>query len=449
MTALVWFRTDLRLTDNPALHAALAENSSVILLYLHDTAQTPALGSASKWWLKHSLHALEKDIAAQGGQLSFAIGDAQKLLPQLVQQHGIKKIYWNRQYDPYAIGRDTQLKKSFSKQGIEVQTFNSTLLHEPWEITTKEGAPCKVFTPFWKNCLAKGAPAKPLEKPKHIKTLAVKGNSLNELNLYPLPHQPDWARNFHTHWHVGEEGAWRTLLYFFKNGLAGYKEKRNRPDLAHTSRLSPHMRWGEISPRQIWWALQAYAATHELPAEDINNFLSEIGWREFSYHLLYHHPHMQTVPLQEKFNHFPWATDYAQNLRAWQQGNTGVPLVDAGMRELWHTGTMHNRVRMVAASFLVKNLLIPWQEGEKWFWDTLLDADPANNPASWQWVAGCGADAAPYFRIFNPLLQAEKFDPNGSYRAKWLSPADLARKPIIDFSQSRTAALNALAAIRK
>ncbi|MGB0695239.1 MAG: cryptochrome/photolyase family protein [Rhodospirillaceae bacterium] len=418
---LMWFRRDLRLADNPALCAALEaaahSNRPLLCCYLLDQSEARALGGASLWWLHHSLTALEQDLVQRGGHLILRRGDPAQLLPTLITETGASALYLNQPIGPGAeTARDLSLYQTLSAQGIGVHRFNGTLLHRPDSLRTKSGTPFKVFTPFWKTLRATLDPGPVKPAPDKIPSLAEDQIPASEaLEAWGLlPTKPDWAGGLRDSWNPGEQGAMARLHQFLDGPVQGYKEQRNRPDLEATSRLSPHLRFGEISPRQIWTA-----AINQPPSQDLETFLSEVAWREFSHHLLAQSPEMATQPIRAQFAAFPWRED-PEGLSRWQRGQTGYPIVDAGMRELWSTGWMHNRVRMIVASFLVKNLLIPWQAGEAWFWDTLVDACPANNTASWQWVAGCGADAAPYFRIFNPVLQGEKFDPQGAYVRRWV-----------------------------
>jgi deoxyribodipyrimidine photo-lyase len=469
MTTIVWFRQDLRTHDNPAL-AAAAERGRVLPLFILDNenSQYPwALGGASRWWLHHSLSSLEEDL----GYLALFKGDPRGILPTIIKQVGAKAVYWNRCYEPFAIERDSDLKASLQKQGVEVQSFNGSLLHEPWEVKTGNGDSYKVFTPYWRACLSK-----PIQAPLPRPTLTIcrskpASEDLKDWSL--LPTKPDWAAGWKNLWQPGEAGARARLDEFAKNGLSGYREMRERPDKHGSSRLSPHLHWGEISPRQIAARL-ASEEKHQLKREGATKFMSEIGWREFAYQLIYNYPALPEQNWRKKFDAYPWR-ESTDDLKAWQQGRTGYPFVDAGMRELWHTGWMHNRVRMITASFLVKHLRIDWRLGEAWFWDTLLDADLANNAAGWQWVAGSGADASPYFRIFNPIAQGHKFDPNGDYVRRWCP--ELARlsnekihapfeadsgilaqagitlgktypRPIVDHDQARRAALDGYNRVR-
>ena len=421
MTTIVWFRQDLRTIDNPALAAAAARGRILPLFILDDVTQGLRwrLGGASLWWLHHSLVALRNDI----GNLALFRGDPLALLPTIIKKVGASAVYWNRCYEPFAIVRDTELKTSLQRLGVDVQSFNGSLLHEPWEVATGSGNPFKVYTPYWRASLRKPV-AVPLPAPKFAKKAsAALGDRLEDWGL--LPTSPNWADGWKHLWTPGESGALARFDEFATNELGGYGELRDRPDLQGTSRLSPHLHWGEISPRQIWARL-ALEAEDPLKRNGANKFLSEVGWREFAYHMLYHFPKLPEQNWRPNFDAYPWR-DNADDIKAWQRGRTGYPLVDAGMRELWHTGWMHNRVRMITASFLVKHLRIDWRRGEEWFWDTLVDADLANNAAGWQWVAGSGADASPYFRIFNPIVQGQKFDPNGDYVRRWCP--ELARLP--------------------
>lgn len=422
MTSIVWFRQDLRLTDNPALTWAAARGP-VIGLYVLDETDWPTgrkLGGASRWWLHHSLTALAKDL----GGLALLRGDPLDVVPQFVRESGAHSIAWNRCYEPYAVARDTKLKEQLREDGIDAQSMAGSLLFEPWLAKTSEGGPFKVFSPFWRACqklkVDDVMPAPPIT----IAPCDVPGDRLEDWGL--LPTKPNWAAQFDDVWHPGEGGATRQLNDFIATGLGHYAEQRDRPDLERVSRLSPHLHFGEISPRQVWHAATMYAEAHPEMQRNVDKFLSEIGWREFSYNLLYHFPTLPAQNLRSQFDAYPWA-DNPAHLDAWHAGQTGYPLVDAGMRELWSTGYLHNRVRMIVASFLTKHLRIDWRQGEAWFWDTLVDADLANNVASWQWVAGSGADAAPYFRIFNPVTQGRKFDPNGDYVRRWCP--ELARLP--------------------
>ncbi len=411
MTTLVWFRNDLRVSDHPAL-AEAAKRGHVVPVFVFDITDPLAPGSASKWWLHHSLNALRESL----GGLVLLRGDPRTVLPELASQTRADAIYWNRAYEPHAVARDTELKALFKDAGQDVRSFKGSVLHEPWELETGAGGPFKVYTPFWRAAQKRTVDA-PLGKPVvDLAALDGLGDALEDWDL--LPKNPNWASGWNDLWSPGEAGAQKRLEAFLDEGLKGYGTLRDRPDLPHVSRLSPHLHFGEISPRQIW-AQTRFAADQDSALErDAGKFLSEVGWREFSNHLLFHFPTLPDKNWRPAFDAYAWRDDPGQ-LTAWQKGQTGYPIVDAGLRELWQTGTMHNRVRMVAASFLIKHLRIHWRAGEDWFWDTLLDADLANNAAGWQWVAGSGADASPYFRIFNPMTQGRKFDPDGAYVRRW------------------------------
>ena len=430
--SIVWFRDDLRLSDQPALQAARESGAPLICIYIldEDSPGLRALGGASRWWLHHSLAALSADLEKTGARLDILSGAAAPLIDTLAKASDASAIYWTRRYGGAEIAVDRDIKAAMTDAGLAVKSFNGQLLHEPWDVQTKTGEFFKVFTPFWRAAQALGEPAGPLPKPGKLKSAewpdkGPKRVALDQLGL--LPTKPDWAAGLRKTWSPGEKGAQARLAAFLDLRAKTYASMRDRPDHPGTSNLSPHLRFGEISPRQVWHATRHAHASGHVPAQDADKFLAEIGWREFAYHLLFHFPDLQTRNFQKKFDAFPWRDLDAAELAAWQKGKTGYPIVDAGMRELWQTGTMHNRVRMIAASFLVKDLLGDWRLGEQWYWDTLCDACPANNTASWQWVAGSGADAAPYFRIFNPTLQAQKFDPEGKYVRTYLP--ELAKLP--------------------
>jgi deoxyribodipyrimidine photo-lyase len=423
MTTLLWFRRDLRLADNPALNAAVTIGRPVIPVYICDDADAGewSPGGASRWWLHGSLSALSSEIEARGNKLILKTGPAEAVINELISETGATSVYWNRRYEPWAIRRDEKVKTALKGKGIEARSFNAGLLREPWAITTQKGEPYKVFTPFWKALRASGEPDQLKPAPQRIPAPNdfAKSDDLNSWGL--LPTKPDWASGLRDAWTPGEDAAQSRLHDFTDAAVFDYQDKRNLPGVSSTSRLSPHLHFGEIGPRQIWHTViaSALAQTGSPMPRGAETYLSEIAWREFSYHLLFHFPELPLKPLRREFSSFPWTND-PDALSAWQGGATGYPIVDAGMRELWTTGWMHNRVRMIVASFLIKDLLIDWQSGEHWFWDTLVDADLASNAASWQWVAGCGADAAPYFRVFNPTIQGTKFDPDGSYVRRWV-----------------------------
>lgn len=416
---LLWFRQDLRLSDNPALVAA-ARKGPVIPVYILDD-EAPGQwkrGGASRWWLHNSLTTLDADLQKLGSKLILRRGPALKVLQSLITETGAQAVHWNRQYEPWAIARDKHVKEHLKAQNLHTESFNASLLREPWEMKTGTGGPYRVFTPFWRAVRA-DMPALDLpQAPRQIPGPAKWPTTEPLASWKLLPTKPDWAAGFGPLWTPGERGARKRLDAFLSKALDGYAGNRDRPDIEATSRLSPHLHFGEISPRQVCKAAMAQAQSQGKES-GADKFMSEVGWREFSYHLLYHFPHLPERNYREAFDAFPWNNDDTA-FGKWTRGQTGYPIVDAGMRELWATGYMHSRVRMVAASFLIKHLLIPWQRGEAWFWDTLLDADLANNAASWQWVAGSGADAAPYFRIFNPVMQGEKFDTAGIYVRRWI-----------------------------
>lgn len=418
-TTLIWFRQDLRLTDNPALQAALKSGNPIICLFIFNQH---TIGQAALWWLHHSLIALSKTLEKCGNTLILRLGDPEKILAEIISQHHVQNMYWNRLYDSTSITRDKNLKTYWRAQGLTVESFNSHLLFEPWTVSTQQGNFYQVFTPFWRKGCGSGknthytlnSAPKTLPAPQRIPH----SDRLDDWKL--LPQKPDWAKMFSTLWTPGEIGAKKQLTNFLNHGLARYTLDRNVPALQNTSKLSPHLHWGEISIHRVWdTLLQKESQDKTIALNNIECFQSELGWREFSYYLLYHFPPLPQENFKKKFDNFRWENS-TPLLKTWQNGLTGYPIVDAGMRELWHTGWMHNRVRMIVASFLVKDLLIDWRKGAAWFLDTLVDADLANNSASWQWVAGSGVDAAPFFRIFNPVHQSEKFDPQGEYVRKWI-----------------------------
>ncbi len=410
--AIHWFRQDLRLSDNAALTAA-SHHDAVLPIYILDdeNAGDHAMGAASRWWLHHSLHSLNDSL---DGRLCVYSGDALTVLKRISERYNVTAIYWNRCYEPWRMTRDAIIKQHFKDHGISVHSYNASLLWEPWLVHKKDGSHYKVFTPFYrKGCLQLAPPHRPISAPKIEFFVDDSANALTilELNLEP---QIPWHQQLAAHWTIGEAAAQHRLNRFLGNAISHYKEGRNIPSKPYVSRLSPHLHFGEISPNQLWYTVRSTADNAH-----VDHFCSELGWREFSYSQLYFNPELPRQNLQVKFNRFPWNND-AKNLRAWQRGLTGVPMVDAGMRELWQTGYMHGRTRMVVGSFLVKNLRLHWHHGERWFWDCLLDADLASNSASWQWIAGCGADAAPYFRIFNPVTQGGRFDADGDYIRQYI-----------------------------
>jgi deoxyribodipyrimidine photo-lyase len=474
---LIWFRNDLRLGDNPALSAAIARGGAVIPVFIWspDEEGTWKPGAASRWWLHQSLVQLDRGLRSLGSRLIVRRGPIVESLTSLIQSTGADAVSWNRRYEPAFVRCDRIVEQKLQRLDVRAETFPGGLLFEPWEILTKERQPFRVFGPFWKACLAR-QPSPPLLAPRLWPSPSrwPKSQPIESLELEP---KIDWTAGFRQVWQPGERGAREQLEKFRQHALIGYVRGRNRPDDRGTSRLSPHLHFGEITPRQVW---------HEVTAVRTDNgsgrtlatarvkFLAELGWREFAHHVLFHFPRTSDRPLRENFGHFPWSRN-PRALAAWQRGKTGFPIVDAGMRELWTTGWMHNRMRMIVASFLTKDLLISWREGARWFWNTLLDADLANNTLGWQWTAGCGADAAPFFRIFNPILQGRKFDPKGEYVRHWIpelrslplrflhepwkaSSEELAAadvqlgktypRPIVEHRESRRAALEAFRSIR-
>lgn len=414
------FRNDLRISDNPGLTAACETGQPVLTCFIQDDIipQNWCRGSASRWWLHHSLCSLQVSLKKIGGHLVLRTGSWIEEMLQLVSQVHACAVYWSRAYEPHAVKAEIDLHHRLLEKGIVSKRFGGYLLFEPEKIRTRLGDPFKVFTPFWKACQQQQNLSLPLDKPNKINFYQAEVFSESLKNLCLLPTNPDWSAGLYETWKPGEEGAWKQLDNFYDE-IANYKHSRDFPAISGTSKLSPHLHFGEISPRQIWHYFHSGIILAGKNPIGVESFFRELGWREFCYHLLFHWPYIPEQPFRKQFVKFPWKKDTVM-IKAWQQGKTGFPLVDAGMRELWHTGWMHNRVRMIAASLLVKNMLQPWQIGEKWFWDTLVDADLANNAAGWQWVAGSGADAAPYFRIFNPVSQSEKFDSEGIYIRKWV-----------------------------
>jgi deoxyribodipyrimidine photo-lyase len=415
---IVWFRNDLRLADNPALtHAADSGRPLIALYILDESAGLRPLGAASRWWLDKSLTSLAQDLRDQiGGQLILRRGAALNVLSDLIGETGAIAVYWNRLYDAATIDRDWAVQSALTAGGVECRSFNAGLLNEPWQVITGGGCDFRVFTPYWRAASATAGTARPLRRPATSlwRWHEIHSEALSSWRLHPQ--RPDWSGGF-VDWRPGEAGAQRRLDEFISGAVSGYAAQREVPSIAGTSRLSPHLHFGEVGPRQIYWAVAMGSTTGD--GTDVESFQKEIGWREFNHHVLFHHPKIAANNFRTDFDNFAWRDD-PPALEAWKRGRTGYPIVDAGMRELWSTGWMHNRVRMIVASFLTKHLLIDWRRGEEWFWDTLVDADLANNVANWQWVAGTGADAAPYFRIFNPVTQGVKYDPRGVYVRRWL-----------------------------
>ena len=424
---LVVFERDLRLADHKALFAA-AHEGPLVAAFCLDTPLKTELGGAQKWWLHHSLASLHASLTDHGGQLTLLSGnDRAVTLIAFCKANSISNVAWTGRQGIFGRDSDAVLAEKLREADLTVSIHPGQLLHEPAAIRTGSGGPFRVYTPFWRVVEPKLEHVKPEPAPEKIDFAAVQGGE-NLLSWGLTPTKPDWSGTLAAKWQPGEAGAHHNLAEFLDGALTGYDEDRNRPDKTGTSRLSPHLAFGEISPHSIVQA--ALKRRGKVPAGDLETFLKEIVWREFSYHLLHQKPDLGTANFNPSFDRFPWGTDRAA-LKAWQQGKTGYPIVDAGMRELYQTGWMHNRVRMIVASFLTKHILLDWREGERWFWDTLVDADPASNAAGWQWVSGSGADASPYFRIFNPILQAEKFDPNGDYVRKYVPELAKLRAPFI------------------
>ncbi len=426
-TTIVWLRNDLRIADNPALHAA-AQRGAVLPVYVLDEEDNrPGVpGAASRVWLHHSLKALSGELEARGTTLLLRRGEPEEVLAELLQESGANRCCWNERYEPQGRQQDDRVRRRIEAAGGQVEVFRPPFLVHFEELRNKQGGPYKVFTPFWNRALEQLPDLEPLEEPQlRAPEKLPAGLPLDKLELLP---REKWHLDLIAHWRIGETAAMESLTSFLESGVNTYDELRDLPAQHGTSRLSPHLHFGEISARQVAWRLQRRfrgEPPHAWP-EDARRFLAEIGWREFACYLLYHFPHTVDRPMQPTFEHFPWWQD-EDALRAWQRGRTGYPIVDAGMRQLWQTGWMHNRVRMIVASFLTKDLLIHWREGAAWFEETLVDADQASNTLGWQWTAGSGADAAPYFRIFNPVTQGRKYDPEGEYVKRWLP--ELARLP--------------------
>ncbi|MBG6238708.1 deoxyribodipyrimidine photo-lyase [Mycetocola sp. CAN_C7] len=452
--SVVWFRDDLRLDDNPALSAAARRDGPVVAVFILDeeSAGVRPHGGAARWWLHSSLTSLAASLSELGVQLILRRGRAGDVLPRIVEEAGAGAVFWNRRYGQAERDVDAAIKSRLRGDGLEVSSFAASLLYEPWTIQTGQGTPYSVFTPFWRACQAAPPPRAPIDAPTAIdgSTSALGTDTLGDWELEPR--RPDWAGGLREAWEPGEASAHRLLEAFLENSLDDYDAERDLPAQQATSRLSPHLRWGEISPHRVMHETDRarHGATGRR-ASSASRFLTELGWRDFCAHVLFAAPDLATVNWRREFDAFPWPPLDHKALDAWQRGTTGIPIVDAGMRELWRTGSMHNRVRMVVASFLTKNLLIDWRKGEQWFWDTLVDADAASNAFNWQWVAGSGADAAPYFRIFNPELQAKKFDPHGEYIRQNVPEwgTDDYPQPIVDLAETRKAALAAYDVVTK
>ena len=478
--AIVWFRDDLRLSDHPALTAAVGTGRPILPVYVFDAASPGLrpLGGASKWWLARSLVSLAHDIAAAGATLRVIAGAAGDVLPALAAESDAAAVFWSRRYEPAERAVDDAVETQFGAAGIEVQTFNGTLWHEPGDILQKGGGWYKIYTPYWRVAAASGLQSPPLAAPKRLQDASFEPKSSRLLAIEDLglsPAEPDWSGGLAAAWRPGERQAQAALHGFVEDRLDRYADDRNTPAIEGSSRLSPHLRFGEVSPGQVIAAVEA-AARRRHSSSKAKKYLQEIVWRDFSYNLLAHVPDLREKSYNPRFEQFRWTKPDTRRLKAWQRGHTGYPIVDAGMRQLWQTGWMHNRVRMITASFLCKHLLMDWRIGEAWFWDTLCDADPANNAVNWQWVAGTGPDASPFFRIFNPVTQAESFDPDGAYvrrfvpeladlDARWIhkpweAPAGVLAetgirlgtsypRPIVDHAAARQAALDAFKASRQ
>lgn len=457
---LVWFRYDLRLDDHPALVEAVRTGSPVAAVFVLDPdSDGRPLGAASRWWLHHSLTALTESLDRHGITLILRRGNSASEIASVARTLNAGSVFWNQGHTPWMTAQDHTVESELRTKGIHCITTRSGLIADPDVVRNKAGGHFRVFTPFWKTLSTAHPPQNPVNPPAQVHPATVPkgtGLELEDLALLPVT-GPDWTQGLQETWKPGEDGARQRLRTFLDGVIDGYAIGRDFPDQEATSHLSPHLRFGEISVRRIW------SSTLGAAGETGLKFLSEVGWREFNHYILFQNPNLHRNPLRQEFRHFPWRDDPVA-FRAWCRGKTGYPIVDAGMRELWHTGWMHNRVRMIVGSFLIKDLLVPWQLGEEWFWDTLVDACPANNPGNWQWVAGCGADAAPFFRIFNPILQGEKFDPAGTYVRRWIpeirtrdnrsvqrpvDPDDLFSRssyppPIVNHGLARDRALSAL-----
>ncbi len=481
--AIVWFRDDLRTADHPALNAAAKGGKPVLCVYILDeeTNGIRTHGRAQKWFLHHALRNLADSLENIGGRLDIFCGEQAAIIRKLVKTSGADAVYWNRRYGGCERKIDKTLKSELKEAGLTARSYAGNLLHEPCKVQTTTGGPYKVYSPFWRALDAQDAPRSPLPAPEQLQCVTKPEETFELAKLQLLPAKPDWADGWENIWTPSEAGARQRLDEFLADTIQDYARGRDFPAMDATSRLSPHLRFGTISPFQIRAKTRHLQDCGEIDDKNAEKFLKEVAWREFSYHLLFHYPDIGWKNYQEKFDDFPWRSPdddehTASNLEAWQNGQTGYPIVDAGIRELWQTGYMHNRVRMIVGSFLVKHLLIHWSAGEAWFWDTLVDGDPANNTASWQWIAGSGADAAPYFRVFNPIIQGKKFDPDGEYVRKyvpelaklpnetlhepWATPEDVLShcgitlgetypRPIIEHERGRERALEAFEKIKK
>jgi len=470
---ILWFRRDLRLADNPALNAAAATGRPVIPLYIHDEGgDVRAPGAASLWWLDGSLRALDRSLTDLGAPLVLRRGHSESALRQLIEETGADTVFMNRLFEPDAWTRDADIAHGLTDEGVECKGFNGSLMAKPGSVLTGSGGPYKVFTPFKNALLARAEPPPHTTGPRTL--TPVKGLESDAIDEWGLtPSKPDWSTGFD--WTPGETAAVEAVHAFTGSALKTYSIGRDHPAEVGGSRLSPHLHWGEVHPWRVIEAVQKAAADGRAPQAEADKFVAEIAWREFSAHLLQAFPQIVDRSFRPEYDAFPWRDD-DKGFRAWTKGQTGYPIVDAGMRQLWTTGWMHNRVRMIVASFLVKNLLVDWRKGEAWFWDTLVDADLGNNVQNWQWVAGSGADASPFFRIFNPTAQGQRFDASGDYvrrwvpelaalpakwiHAPWTTPQDVLAKakvrlgtdypkPIVDHGEARDRALDALKAIAR
>ena len=452
--SIVVFRRDLRVDDNPALRAAMASGAALAVYVLDDAADGRPLGGAARWWLHHALERLQARLAARGVPLVLRIGRQNAHVLEIAKSEGVGAVYWNRRYTPWGMAADNALQEDLRSNGIASASFAGSYLREPTEVRSKQGTWLRVFTPFHRASRALGEPPPPTETPAPCSSRPVLSRTETLAALDLLPTAPDWAGGLRKAWLGHLEAPEERLRAFLQQAVADYDQGRDRPDIEGTSALSPYLAFGELSPRQVWHAARRVQGSDRDHRNGVEAFLRQLVWRDFCANLLYHFPDLASRPFQPKFERFPWRDDRS-SLRAWQRGKTGYPWIDAGMRQLWETGWMHNRTRMGVASFLTKHLLLPWQYGEAWFWDTLVDADPAQNIANWQWVAGCGADAAPYFRIFNPITQGDKFDKSSGYRRRWqpaasdYQPGSAGIAPVISHEEGRTRALEAFRSLSR